>query len=359
MSLDQTSEERERAAARRRIGETVTLAHGGGGKAMRDLIQDVFVAEFQPDAMEDQARLDPSPHLTDGGRLAFTTDGFVVSPLEFPGGDIGKLAVWGTVNDLAVGGAKPLWLSAAFVIEEGAPVETLRRIAGSMRAAAEAAGVRIVTGDTKVVERGSADQLFITTAGVGVIPPGRDLAARKVRPGDVAIVNGWLGHHGAAILNARGDLALDAPIDSDCAPLNGLMEAALAAAPDLRCARDCTRGGLASALNEIASDAGLGVTIEEGDLPLRQEVRGFCEILGLDPLYLANEGTLVLFAPPEQADAALKAMRAHPVGRESRIIGRAIGPDQGGRAGRVVMNTVFGGGRIVDMLVGEQLPRIC
>lgn len=355
MSRDDDQGARARVEARRRIGETVTLAHGGGGKAMRDLIRDVFVAEFQPDGLEDQARLDPGPHLAPGGRLAFTTDGFVVSPLTFPGGDIGKLAVWGTVNDLAVGGATPLWLSAAFVIEEGVAVETLRSVAASMRAAAEAAGVRIVTGDTKVVERGAADQLFITTAGVGVIPPGRNLVASEVRPGDVAIVNGWLGHHGAAILNARGDLALDAPIESDCAPLSALMAAALAAAPGIRCARDCTRGGLASALNEIAEEAGVGVEIEEAMLALRPEIRGFCEILGLDPLYLANEGTLVLFAPPEEAEAALAAMRGVLEGAQARIIGRATD----GKAGRVTLQTAFGGGRIVDMLVGEQLPRIC
>jgi hydrogenase expression/formation protein HypE len=224
-----------------------------------------------------------------------------------------------------------------------------------MRRAADAAGVAIVTGDTKVVGRGSADKLFVTTAGVGAIPEGRDLAAANVRPGDVAIVNGMLGDHGAAILNARGDLALETELASDCAALNGLMEAALAAAPGLRCARDCTRGGLASALNEIAEAASLGVEIDESALPLRDEVRGMCEILGLDPLYLANEGTLVAFAPPEQAEAALAAMRATKQGAGARIIGRATE----GPAGRVVLDTLFGGGRIVDMLAGEQLPRIC
>lgn len=351
----------EMAKAYRRGGrlrtDTVTLAHGGGGKAMRDLIDDVFVAAFENadmGDMEDQARLDIAPHLA-GGRLAFTTDGFVVDPLFFPGGDIGHLAVNGTVNDLAVGGARPLWLSCGMIIEEGVEVETLRRIASSMREAAARAGVKIVTGDTKVVEKGSADKVFITTAGVGVIPDGVDLAARHVREGDVAIVNGYLGDHGAAILNARGDMALDSPVESDCAPLNGLMAAVMAVAPSVRCARDATRGGLASALNEIASVCGLGIALEERALPLRDEVRGFCEILGLDPLYLANEGTLVLFVSPDDADAALTAMRAMPEGREARIIGRAVAE----HGGSVVVNTLFGGGRRLDMLVGEQLPRIC
>ncbi|MGB0694648.1 MAG: hydrogenase expression/formation protein HypE [Rhodospirillaceae bacterium] len=339
--------------------ETVTMAHGGGGKAMRDLIDDVFVAAFDnPDMgdMEDQARLTPPPELlAAGGRLAFTTDGFVVDPLEFPGGNIGDLAVNGTVNDLAVGGAQPLWLSCGMIIEEGIDVGLLRHVAATMRAAADRAGVKIVTGDTKVVDKGSADKLFITTAGVGVIPPGRNLAARQVLPGDVALVNGYLGDHGAAILNARGDMALESPVESDCAPLNGLMEAVLHAAPSVRCARDATRGGLASSLNEIAAVSGCGIALDETELPVRAEVRGFCEILGLDPLYLANEGTLVLFCAPEEADAALAAMRALPEGREARIIGRAVSdhPKQ------VVMKTLFGGGRRLDMLSGEQLPRIC
>ncbi len=340
-----------------RKSPSVTLAHGGGGKAMRDLIRDVFVAAFDNPGMgelEDQARLIMPPDLADG-RLAFTTDGFVVDPLFFPGGDIGTLAVNGTVNDLAVGGARPLWLSCAMVIEEGVEIDTLHRIAASMRRAADAAGVAIVTGDTKVVGRGSADKVFVTTSGVGAIPAGVDLAASHVRPGDVAIVNGYLGDHGAAILNARGDMALESPVESDCAPLGELMAAVLAAAPATRCARDCTRGGLASALNEIAGASGCGIDLEETALPLRPEVRGFCEILGLDPLYLANEGTLVLFVPPEQADAALAAMRRLPQGREARLVGRAVGE----HPKTVVMQTLFGGGRIVDMLLGEQLPRIC
>ncbi|MBX9642611.1 MAG: hydrogenase expression/formation protein HypE [Novosphingobium sp.] len=340
---------------RRVVADRVTLAHGGGGKAMRDLIEDVFTSVFAPPGMEDQARLMHPSVLEPGAQLAFTTDSFVVSPMEFPGGDIGTIAVCGTVNDLAVGGARPLWLSAAFIIEEGVPITTLRRMAASMQSAAEAAGVRIVTGDTKVVGKGSGDGVFVTTSGVGVIPPGRTLIASSVQPGDVAIVNGVLGDHGAAILAARGDMALTTDIRSDCQPLNHLMEAVLAAAPGVRCARDATRGGLASALNEIADAAGVGIEITEADLPLRAEVKGVCEILGLDPLYLANEGTLVLFTPPEQAEAALAAMQATETGRGACIIGRATTA----HPRTVVMKTVFGGGRIVDMLVGEQLPRIC
>ena len=335
--------------------ERVTLAHGGGGKAMRDLIEEVFTDVFVPPGMEDQARLETAALAEPGARLAFTTDSYVVTPVEFPGGDIGKIAVAGTVNDLAVGGTRPLWLSAAFIIEEGTEVSLLRRIVATMKAEADAAGVRIVTGDTKVVGRGQADTLFVTTAGVGVIPPGRDMAAARVRPGDVALVNGVLGDHGATILAARGDLALSSPIRSDCAALGHLMEAVLAAAPDARAARDLTRGGLASALNEIAGAAGCGIEIEETALPLREEVVGMCEILGLDPLYLANEGRVVVFVPEAQAEAALAAMRAQPTGTGAAIIGRATET----HPGLVHMRTAFGAARIVDMLVGEQLPRIC
>ena len=334
--------------------ERVTLAHGGGGKAMRDLIDEIFVTAFEPPGMEDQARLVSDALQVPGAQLAFTTDSFVVTPIEFPGGDIGTLAVCGTVNDLAVGGATPLWLSASFIIEEGTEIALLRRIVASMVREAATAGVRIVTGDTKVVERGSADGVFVTTSGVGVIPPGRDLRAENVRPGDVVIVNGVLGDHGAAILAARGDLALSTDVQSDCQPLNALMDAAVGAS-DVRAARDATRGGLASALNEIADAAGVSIEINEDTLPLRPEVAGVCEILGLDPLYLANEGTLVLFVPEEQADAALTAMRGTDAGRESVAIGRVTE-----RATMpVTLQTRFGGQRIIDMLVGEQLPRIC
>ncbi|MEI4473061.1 hydrogenase expression/formation protein HypE [Frigidibacter sp. MR17.24] len=335
--------------------DRVTLAHGGGGKAMRDLIAEVFAAVFRPDGMEDQARLADAALAEPGARLAFTTDGFVVTPLEFPGGDIGKIAVCGTVNDLVVGGARPLWLSAAFIIEEGTEIALLRRIAASMQAEAEAAGVRIVTGDTKVVGRGKGDGVFVTTSGVGVIPPGREMRAEMVRPGDVAIVNGVLGDHGAAILAARGDMALSTDVESDCAALGHLMAAVLAAAPGARAARDATRGGLAAALNEIAGAAGVGIEIDEEALPLRDEVTGVCEILGLDPLYLANEGRLVVFVPEAEAAAAVAAMRSRPEGQGACVVGRAVA----GHPGMVTMRTLFGGSRIVDMLVGEQLPRIC
>ena len=335
--------------------ERVTLAHGGGGRAMRDLIEEVFTCVFRPPCMEDQARLQAQALAEPGARLAFTTDSFVVDPVEFPGGDIGTIAVCGTVNDLAVGGARPLWLSAAFIIEEGTEVALLRRIVASMAAEAEKAGVRIVTGDTKVVGRGMADKVFVTTSGVGVIPPGRDLAAEHVRAGDVAIVNGVLGDHGTAILAARGDMALSTGIVSDCQGLGHLMEAVIAAAPGVRAARDATRGGVASVLNEIAAAAGVAIEIDETALPLRAEVKGMCEILGLDPLYLANEGTLVLFVPEDQAEEALAAMRETPAGRDAAVIGRVVA----GEAGRVSLRSAFGGARIVDMLVGEQLPRIC
>lgn len=340
---------------RRVLADKVTMAHGGGGKAMRDLIEDVFTSVFRPPGMEDQARLMDPTLVIPGARLGFTTDSFVVSPMEFPGGDIGKIAVCGTVNDLAVGGAKPLWLSAAFIIEEGVEIALLRRIAASMQKAADDAGVAIVTGDTKVVGKGSGDGVFITTSGVGVIAPECNLQAEAVEPGDIAIVNGVLGDHGAAILAARGDMALTSEIPSDCQPLNHLMEAVLQAAPGTKVARDATRGGLASALNEIAEASGVGIEIGEDVLPLRTEVKGVCEILGLDPLYLANEGTLVIFVPKEQAEAALAAMQGCEAGRDAVVIGKATTK----HPKTVAMKTVFGGLRIVDMLVGEQLPRIC
>jgi len=336
----------------------VTLAHGGGGKAMRDLIDDVFVSAFENPflaPLDDQARFDLAGLAAHGDRLAFTTDAFVVDPLFFPGGDIGKLAVCGSVNDLAVGGARPLYLSCAAIIEEGVTLELLRRVAGSMAATAREAGVDIVTGDTKVVHRGACDKLFLTTTGIGVIPHGRNLGAHLAQPGDVVLVNGLLGDHGAAILCARGDMALESPVESDCAPLNGMIESLLAVAPGLRFMRDATRGGVATVLNEIAEASGVSIEIEEGRTPIRGEVKAFCEILGLDPLYLANEGKIVVVAPPDQAELALEALRAHRLGGNAAIIGRIVA----GEAGRVTMRTVFGGWRIVDMLVGEQLPRIC
>jgi hydrogenase expression/formation protein HypE len=348
--------------ARRRLGtlsvDTVTLAHGGGGKAMKDLIDDVFVSAFDNPLLaplDDQARIGLSEFAMHGNRLAFTTDSYVVDPLFFPGGDIGKLAVCGTVNDLAVGGATPLYLSCAAIIEEGCPVELLRRVARSMAEAAREAGVSIVTGDTKVVQRRACDKLFLTTSGVGAIRRGVELDPTLVRAGDAVLVNGVLGDHGATILAARGDLALDGDIASDCAPLNGLTRALLSKCPATRFMRDATRGGVATVLNEIALAGAVEIVIDEEALPIREEVKGMCEILGLDPLYLANEGKLVAIVPAEDADCALATMRAHPLGRDARMIGRV-----GNRSeSRVVMRTLFGGTRIVDMLVGDQLPRIC
>jgi hydrogenase expression/formation protein HypE len=356
--LDRTNAAQPRPPRRRLAQDTVTLAHGGGGKAMRDLIDDVFIAAFagaESGPLEDQARIALDDLAAHGDRLAFTTDSYVVDPLEFPGGDIGKLAVCGTVNDLAVGGAVPLQLSCSVIVEEGVAVDTLRRIARSMARAAEAAGVRIVTGDTKVVHRGACDKVFVNTAGLGVIRDGLDLGVDKARPGDVILVNGLLGDHGAAILNARGDLALETPIESDCAALDGLIAGLLAACPGVRFLRDATRGGVATVLNEIAEASRASLEIDEARTPIRDEVKGFCEILGLDPLYLANEGKIVAVVAEEDGAAALDALRAHPLGRGAAVIGRVAD----GRPGRVVMNTVFGGRRIVDMLVGEQLPRIC
>jgi hydrogenase expression/formation protein HypE len=348
--------------SRRKLGKvnipTVTMAHGGGGKAMHDFIDDVFVEAFYNDnlaPLEDQARFDLSMLAGHGDRLAFTTDSYVVSPLEFPGGDIGKLAICGTVNDLAVGGAIPLYLTCAVIVEEGVEVELMRKIARSMAATALAAGVQIVTGDTKVVERGACDRLFINTAGIGVIRTGIQLGADRARPGDVVIVNGVLGDHGATILQARGDMNLDTEILSDCAPLHGLIATLLDAAPGTHFIRDATRGGLATVLNEVARGSGVGIEIREDLTPIRTVVKGFCELLGLDPLYLANEGKIVCLVPEAEAEAALAAMRAHPYGKDSVAIGHVT--EQ--RAGRVVMTTVFGGQRIVDTLVGEQLPRIC
>ncbi len=337
---------------------TVTLAHGGGGKAMRDLVDDVFISVFDNPALaplDDQARFALADLAALGDRLAITTDSYVVDPLFFPGGDIGKLAVNGTVNDLAVGGATPLYLTCGAIIEEGLEVDTLRQVARSMAEAARAAGVMIVTGDTKVVTRGACDKLFLNTTGIGVIREGVRLGAENARPGDVVLVNGVLGDHGAAILNARGDMALTSPVESDCAALHELIAALLTAAPATRFIRDATRGGLATVLNEIALAANVGIEIEETATPIREEVKGFCEILGLDPLYLANEGKIVCVVPEAEAKAALGALRSHDLGGAAAIVGRVT--EQ--RPGRVVMQTIFGGRRIVDMLVGEQLPRIC
>lgn len=361
---DRASDPLQPAAPRRvaRVRDvSVNLAHGSGGRAMRDLIEDVFVSTFDNPtlaALEDQAVFTFADLATRGDRLAFTTDSYVVDPLFFPGGDIGTLAVSGTVNDLAVCGATPLYLSCAVVIEEGLAVDILRRVAASMQRVALEAGVAIVTGDTKVVERGCADKLFINTAGIGVVRSDVSISARNARPGDIVIVNGYLGDHGTAILVARQQLALEADVESDCCPLNGLIAAMLDACPQIHCLRDATRGGVATVLNEFAQSSNVMIRLREADLPLREQVKGACEILGLDPLYLANEGKLVAVVPADAAERVLSAMRAHPAGREAAAIG-SVEMGEAGADGLVVMQTTFGGQRIVDMLVGEQLPRIC
>lgn len=332
----------------------VDLSHGSGGRAMGQLIADIFIAAFDNPALKagnDQAVVDLPP-----GRVAMTTDGFVVSPLFFPGGNIGSLAVHGTVNDLAMSGARPLWLTASFILEEGFPLADLRRIAASMGEAAREADVAIVAGDTKVVERGKADGVFISTAGVGVVPEGLALSGDRARPGDVVLVSGAVGDHGVAIMSCRENLEFETTITSDSAALNGLVAAMVAAAgPSLRLMRDPTRGGLAATLNEIAHQSRVGLRISEDAVPVRPQVAAACELLGLDPLYVANEGKLVAVVAPEGAPALLEAMRAHPLGRETAVLGEVVADDHR----FVQMTTSFGGGRIVDWLSGEQLPRIC
>ena len=334
--------------------EVVTLAHGAGGKASAALVDAVFVEAFGDPGgapLTDAAVLE----LPTGGRIAFTTDSFVVQPLRFPGGSIGHLAVHGTVNDLAVMGAVPAWVSSAFVIEEGFPVDELRALVVDMAAAAAAAGVVIVTGDTKVVDRGAADGLYITTAGVGWVPAGRRLLAELVRPGDRVLVSGTIGDHGMAVMLARGDLELEAELSSDTAALGGLVAALLDAAPATRWMRDPTRGGVGTVCNELARDADVAVVLDEPALPVKLSVTGACDLLGIDPLYVANEGKLVAVVAPDEADAALQALRAHPLGRDAADIGEI----QDDPPGIVVLRTTFGGTRIVDMLVGDPLPRIC
>lgn len=343
---------------KRMPGGVVTLAHGGGGSAMRKLIENVLLPAFNNPllaALEDQATVPLAELLVHGDRLAFTTDSYVVTPMSFPGGDIGKLAVCGTVNDLAVSGARPLYLSCGLVIEEGLEMAHLAMIVESIAHAARLAGVSVVTGDTKVVERGAADKLFINTAGIGVIPAGIQISASRAQPGDAVIVSGSLGDHGIAILLARNELALDAAVMSDCQPLHGLVAVMLGACQDIHCLRDATRGGVATVLNEFATGSRVGIRLREAALPVNETVRGACEILGLDPLYLANEGKLVAVVPATHADAVLAAMRAHPAGLEAAIVGEITDES----AGNVILSTAFGGYRVVDMLVGEQLPRIC
>ncbi len=332
----------------------INSAHGAGGKASAALVDGVFLQAFTNDALTpltDGATLT----LPSGERVAFSTDSSVVNPLRFPGGSIGHLAVHGTVNDVAMMGAVPSWISAAFILEDGFPVAELRAIVADMAEAAVNAGVTIVTGDTKVVSKGAADGLYIATAGMGVIPADVHLDARAVRPGDRVLVSGTIGDHGVAVMLARGELGIQADIESDTAPLGGLVQDLLAAAPATRWLRDPTRGGVATVCNELARDAELAVILNEADLPVRPAVNGACEILGIDPLYVANEGKLVAIVPPEEADAALAAVRAHPLGADAALIGE-IRDDP---PGMVVINTGFGGNRIVDMLAGDPLPRIC
>ena len=334
----------------------VLLGHGSGGQLSAALFRDLFLPAFRNPAlarMDDQAILQ-----VQGARLAFSTDSFVVKPLFFPGGDIGSLAVNGTVNDLAMGGATPLFLSAAFILEEGLALETLYRAVDSLARAARAAGVEIVTGDTKVVEKGSGDGLFINTTGIGLVPDSVHLSAGNAMPGDSILLSGTMGDHGIAILAELEGLEFESSIESDCAALHTLVQAMLAASSAIRCLRDPTRGGLASALNEIAATAGISMEIDETSIPVREEVQGACEMLGLDPLYVANEGKLVAIVAPEDAESVLAAMRQHPLGRHARIIG-TVGSGHQGSAGLVTMRTAFGTSRLVAMLSGDQLPRIC
>jgi hydrogenase expression/formation protein HypE len=351
--------------------ERITMSHGAGGKATQTLIEAVFLDAFRNpllEPLEDAAELrvpvsapapGPGPGL--GGapgafaRLALTTDSYVVSPLFFPGGNIGDLAVNGTVNDLSVSGATPMYLTAGFILEEGFPVADLTRVVASMRDAAAAASVCVVTGDTKVVQRGKADGCYINTAGVGVITGSASLGVASAQPGDAIIVSGPIGDHGITIMLARGELDIEADIVSDTAPLNGLVAALLAAVPEVRAMRDATRGGVATILNEIARAADLGVLASEDDIPVRPEVRGACELLGIDPMYVACEGRLIAVVPGDSADAAVRALRAHPLGAQAAVIGEVVA-DQ---PGIVRLKTAFGGTRIVDLLVGDPLPRIC
>jgi hydrogenase expression/formation protein HypE len=333
--------------------DVILLAHGSGGTMMRELIEEFFVPGLEEDALsrlDDAASLDLPP-----GRLAFSTDTYVVTPQFFPGGDIGRLAICGTVNDVATSGAQPLYISVGFILEEGFPVTDLRTIVDSMRDAAREAGVHIVTGDTKVVEKGHGDGIYINTAGVGALPHGVDLSGSYAKPGDKVLLSGTLGDHGIAIVSTREGLEFSTDIKTDAAPLNQLVANVLEAAPQTRCFRDPTRGGLASTLNEIADASGVSITVVETDVPVNEQVRGASEMLGYDVFQVANEGKMVAIVPAEQAEAALAAMKASPYGAEAAIVGEvAEGP-----AGKVYVHTAFGATRIMDMLVGEQLPRIC
>jgi hydrogenase expression/formation protein HypE len=345
--------DRVRRARPRVKEERITMSHGAGGKATQTLVEAIFLEAFRNpllEPLEDAARI----HVN-GARVAMTTDSYVVKPLFFPGGDIGDLAVNGTVNDLAVSGASPLYLSAGFILEEGFPVADLTRIVASMQAAAQRAGVQVVTGDTKVVERGKADGCYINTAGIGVIERDITLGVAQARPGDAILVSGPIGDHGVTIMLARGELDLEADIVSDTAPLNGLICSLLSQVDGVRALRDATRGGVATILNEIATAAQAGIVVTENDIPVRAEVRGASELLGIDPMYVACEGRMVVVVDGAQADRALAALRAHPLGEQAAIIGRVTAEPPG----IVQLKTAFGGTRIVDLLVGDPLPRIC
>jgi hydrogenase expression/formation protein HypE len=331
----------------------IVLGHGSGGKLTAELIQKIFLPAFRNDIL---ARLDDQAVLElNGMRLAFTTDAFVVTPIFFPGGDIGRLAINGTVNDLAMSGAKPLYIAAAFILEEGLATEELVRVVQSMRSAALEAGVQLVTGDTKVVNRGKGDKIFITTTGVGIVETPARISADRARPGDKLILSGTVGDHGMAIMSQRENLEFEGAIESDTAPLHSLVAAMLEAGAAIHCLRDPTRGGVATTLNEIASSSKVGMEIDESRIPVREAVRGACEILGLDPLYVANEGKLLAVVAPDAADAVVRRMREHPFGRDARIIGEVV--EEHPRM--VLMKTEIGGMRVVDVLFGEQLPRIC
>lgn len=334
--------------------DLIILGHGSGGTLTNQLIKDVFQQAYGNPVLDEL--LDAAVLEVGEGRIAFSTDSFVVDPIFFPGGDIGTLAVSGTVNDLAVSGAKPLYLSAGFIIEEGLPIRDLRRIVQSIQDTAQAAGVQVVTGDTKVVDRGSADKIFINTAGIGLIPAGRHLSPRLMEPGDVVLVSGTMGDHGLTILAQREGLAFSTPVESDCAPVNRITKAVMEAGGDgVRCMRDPTRGGLATTLNELAMQSERGVLLSEEEIPFLREVVGACEMLGLDPLYLANEGKVIAVVAPQVADQVLEAMRALPEGRGAVRIGEVIAEEEG----LVLLETELGATRILGMLEGEPLPRIC
>jgi len=333
------------------MDDKILLAHGSGGKLSHDLIES-FLPEFSNPVLD---KLDDSAVFDLSGRLAFTTDSYTVNPIFFPGGDIGKLAVCGTVNDLSMSGARPLYLSLSFIIEEGLPVADLQKILVSIKKAADEAAVKIVTGDTKVVNRGSADRLFINTSGIGVIPEGIDISAANARPGDKIIISGNIGDHGIAVLSQREGLKFKLPVPSDCAPLNGMVADILAASKKIRCLRDPTRGGLATTLNDFAEQSSVGILIEENKIPINKAVLAACELLGFDPLYIANEGKLVAVVSAEDSDVILAEIKRNKYGNEATIIGEVIAE----HPGQVVMKTALGASRIVDMPVGELLPRIC